>query len=51
MWAPSCVQHGFTDTDSFTDSRFRIPSDTGVTVAEAIQKFLDDPYNAPVYFD
>jgi|LakMenEpi03Aug12_release.lakeMendotaPanAssembly.Ray.scaffolds.fasta_scaffold1973834_1 hypothetical protein len=51
MWAPSCVQHGFTDSKSFTDARLKIPSVNGPTVAEAIAEFLKDPYNAKVYLD
>lgn len=33
IWAPSCVQHGFTDTGSFTDARLAIPSVNGPTVS------------------
>lgn len=51
IWSPSCVQHGFTDTSSFTDARVAIPSVNGPTVAEAIAEFLKDPYNAKVYLD
>lgn len=31
-WAPSCVQHGFTDCPTFTDDRFRVPSNSGKMV-------------------
>lgn len=51
IWAPSCVQHGFTDTESFTDGRLTIPSANGPTIAEAIREFLKDPNNAKVYLD
>jgi hypothetical protein len=51
FWAPSCVQHGFTDSSSFTDARFAIPSANGPTIAQAIAEFLKDPYNAKVYLD
>lgn len=37
VWAPSCVQHGYTDMRSFTDSRYKIPSVNGPMVSEAIQ--------------
>ena len=37
LWAPACAQHGFTDTDTFTDKNFRIPSGEGPMVSEAIQ--------------
>jgi hypothetical protein len=43
LWAPACAQHGFTDTDTFTDGNFRVPSGTGPKVWEAIKEFLDDP--------
>jgi hypothetical protein len=32
VWAPACAQHGYTDTDTFTDSRFRVPSGDGPMV-------------------
>ncbi len=51
MWSPSCVQHGFTDTMSFTDVRITVPSANGPTIAEAISEFLKDPSNAKVYLD
>lgn len=42
-WVPSCVQHGFTDMNSFTDPRFRIPSANGPMVSLAIAEFLANP--------
>ena len=51
LWAPACAQHGFTDTDSFTDTNFRVPSGSGPMVYEAIQEFLDNPEEAPWYID
>jgi len=51
LWAPSCAQHGYTDTDTFTDPNFRVPSGSGVMVYEAIREFLRDPKNAPWYMD
>ena len=48
LWAPSCAQHGFTDTDTFTDGNFRVG---GLTVSEAIQQFLDNPERAPWLID
>jgi hypothetical protein len=37
LWAPSCIQHGFTGSATFTDPRFQIPSANGSTVSEAIR--------------
>lgn len=51
VWGPSCSQHGFIDTDTFTDTNFRVPTGSGPMVHEAIQQFLDDPDNAPWYLD
>ena len=51
LWGPACAQHGFSDTDTFTDTNFRVPSGTGPMVSEAIKQFIDDPYNAPWYLD
>lgn len=51
IWAPSCVQHGFTDTKSFTNTQIAIPSANGPTIALAIAEFLKDPSNAKVYLD
>jgi O-palmitoleoyl-L-serine hydrolase len=42
-WVPSCVQHGFTDMNSFTDPRFRIPSVNAPMVSVAIAEFLSNP--------
>lgn len=50
-WAPSCVQHGFTDMGSFTDPRFQIPSVNGPMVYEAMREFLDNPSEAKMYID
>jgi hypothetical protein len=50
-WVPSCVQHGFTDMDSFTDVRFRIPSADGPVVSLAIAEFLANPNEAKMYVD
>lgn len=33
VWAPSCVQHGFTDMSSFADPLYKIPSTTGAMVS------------------
>lgn len=51
LWAPSCVQHGYTDTTTFTDPRFQIPSANGPTVSEAISQFLENPDSPPWYMD
>jgi hypothetical protein len=45
------VQHGFTDMDSFTDVRFRIPSADGPVVSLAIAEFLANPNEAKMYVD
>jgi len=36
VWAPSCVQHGFTDMSSFNDPKYKVPSTSGLMVYEAI---------------
>ena len=51
VWAPACVQHGFTDTFSFNDTRYRIPSETGPMIFEVIKNFLDNQENPPVHMD
>ena len=51
VWAPSCVQHGFTDSRTFTDSDFRVPEERGMTASEAIRQFLADPDHAPWLLD
>ena len=50
-WVPSCVQHGFTDMDSFTDPRFKIPSAGGPMIYEAIREFLSNPEQPKMYID
>jgi hypothetical protein len=50
-WVPSCVQHGFTDMGSFTDTRFQVISANGPIVSKAIQEFLDNPQEAKTYID
>ena len=37
VWAPACVQHGFTDMSSFADARYKVPSGSGKMVFEAIR--------------
>ena len=51
VWGPACVQHGFTVYDSFTSDKFRVPSGIGLRLFEAIEKFLEDPNNAPWALD
>jgi hypothetical protein len=36
VWAPSCVQHGFTDAPSFNDPHYKIPSDTGKSIPQTV---------------
>ena len=43
LWAPSCVQHGFSSSDSLTSDNYRVPSKSGVTLAEAMKEFLENP--------
>lgn len=46
VWAPSCAQHGFSDSPSFLNDRFRVPSRSGIMVGEVIAEFLKDPWHA-----
>lgn len=48
LWSPACVQHGFSDERSFTDEHFKVK---GVGLAEAVQRFLDNPTEAPWLVD
>ena len=48
---PSCVQHCFTFSGSFTDPSFRVPSGSGPMVFEAIEEFLENPNEAKMYVD
>jgi hypothetical protein len=40
IWAPSCIQHGFSDSSSWLSNDYKVK---GVKLAEAVQKFIDDP--------
>jgi hypothetical protein len=42
-WGPSCVQHGFIDVPSLTNTSFRIPSSIGPTLNDMIGIFLKKP--------
>jgi len=44
LWAPACVQHGFSDAISFTDNHYKV---RGISLAETVQTFLDNPNSAP----
>lgn len=44
LWAPACVQHGFSDEISFTDEHYKVK---GVSLAEAVQYFINNPNSAP----
>ena len=48
LWSPSCVQHGFTDNIPFADERWKVK---GLTVAEAIQNFLNNSENGQWLLD
>ncbi len=40
VWGPSCVQHGFTASPDILSPKFKVPTTTGYTINDAIQKFL-----------
>jgi len=42
-WGPACVQHGYIFYPSLTSQSFKIPSETGLTLNEVIDIFLNDP--------
>lgn len=50
-WSPSCVQHGFTFIPSVRDSHYKVPGLVGTTLYDAIEEFLANPENPPVYID
>lgn len=37
FWAPACVQHGFSDESSFKDPNYKVPTNTGKMLYEAIE--------------
>ena len=43
VWSPSCVQHGFTDSPSFNDPRYKVPGLVGKSIPETIAEFLANP--------
>jgi hypothetical protein len=43
LWAPSCIQHGFSDSNSFNDPSYKVPQKTGITLVEALKEFLLNP--------
>lgn len=43
IWAPSCIQHGFVVSSSFNSPNYQVPSGSGVTLSEAIWKFVENP--------
>jgi hypothetical protein len=51
IWSPSCVQHGYTDSPTFNDPRYKVPGITGKTIPETIVEFLQNPLNPPVVVD
>ena len=51
VWAPACVQHGFSLTKSYNSNQYRVPSKTGKKLYEGIASFLEDPNDAPKYMD
>ena len=41
FWAPACVQHGFLKNSiSFSGDSYRVPGVTGVTLSDAIGRFM-----------
>jgi hypothetical protein len=46
-WGPSCVQHGFIDVPTLTNSSFKVPSSTGPTLNDVIRIFLVNPEQSP----
>lgn len=51
VWSPTCIQHGFSDDGSFANPNYRIPSGIGITLAEAVKAFLDNPSGNHIYID
>ena len=44
IWAPSCVQHGFTHVpEAFNGDSYRIPNSAGMTISSSIATFLSNP--------
>lgn len=48
LWAPACIQHGFTRDPSFTSQNYQVK---GVTILEAVTMFLEDPSSPPWIVD
>ena len=46
-WGPACVQHGYISYSSVTSSSFKVPAETGLTLNNAIDIFLQDPEQVP----
>lgn len=40
LWAPACVQHGYSDEFPFNDDHYKV---NGLKLSEAVQKFIDNP--------
>lgn len=51
VWAPSCVQHGYTDSSAFNDPRYRVPGVVGKGILETITEFLSNPEHPPIVVD
>ena len=51
IWGPACVQHGFSFLESFTSDKYEIPAKTGTKLYEAVNKFLENPNDAPWHLD
>lgn len=48
-WLISCVKHCF--DDKLHDTNWEVPENSGITVNEAIRRFLEEPENKQVYLD
>ena len=51
VWSPSCVQHGFINGQSFYDTNYRVPTNFGKEVNDALVEFLANPTKPPIYID
>lgn len=48
LWAPACVQHGFSDESPFNDFHYQVGN---LKVSEAVQRFIDNPQNPEWLYD
>lgn len=43
IWSPACIQHGFIDEDAYSSDNYKVPTETGPTIIDAIGNFLANP--------